>query len=268
MNFRELTQLRISDIIDASEAVEDAFPRAQKHDFLAIEESHEQQRLNALLDDLTKTALDELEALMLYGRADTDDTFREILRDTHGPEQRDAQIGYILGKQGSLAEYLRAGLRRLNETAETIGPRSYADLTSEEQNSVLKLYYESEIPVRTIIENYEIDCTPGRLSKQFPPFVLDEDCPFCDIPLVQRRSSRTRSGFNDYEPVCENCGHGKRNPCRCHNCKENREEAARLDRQEKQSLIVLSFAYEELEGPIEPLSMKEAVSLLSFQNIH
>jgi hypothetical protein len=74
--------------------------------------SPERKRLVAKIESLTPEALEELEALMLFGRGDHAATFAECLE--HAARNRsEGTVGYIAGKSLALGSYLRDGLKKL-----------------------------------------------------------------------------------------------------------------------------------------------------------
>jgi hypothetical protein len=139
----------------------------------------------------------------------------------------------------------------------------FSELPESDQEEVIRLYYESDLPVHEIISQFHLSHKPGRLTNEFPPLITDEQCPYCDVELVLRRPTRTGSNYRDYHPYCNTCGHGKRHPCRCENCRKRSEQIANSLAADRLEGIQSSFPYQEIGPGYFPHSMREAVALIA-----
>jgi len=139
-------------------------------------------------------------------------------------------------------------------------------LTQEQIEELMKRYYNNE-KNDLLIEEYNIDIRNSLLSKTFP---LKEHknivCPFCDIPMLSYRESKSTSSWHKEEIFCQECSH-KHNIsfCNCLNCKKNKEILQEIQRQEKKLLdnekieILLStFIYESEDSiDLDTLTIKD-----------
>lgn len=141
--------------------------------------------------------------------------------------------------------------------------RAFSELSGTDQQEVMRLYYETDIPVADIISRYNLTHKPGRLTKEFPLIDTGALCPYCGISLLQRRPTRTSTAYRDYQPECPECGHGKREPCRCRNCKVEAERIAAMEEAERCCIIQAEFPNREIKPDYFPQTMREAVALVA-----
>lgn len=133
-------------------------------------------------------------------------------------------------------------------------------LTKEQVEELIARYYNKE-KAKLLIEEYNIDANPSQLVRLFPPKITEEICPYCDINLVLKRTSRDYS-WNKETPTCPSCGHENNGFCWCRSCKEKEQIRLQRERQDKQELLnSLLQINEEDKVEIESLSFEERIFL-------
>ncbi|WP_299807826.1 hypothetical protein [uncultured Shewanella sp.] len=145
---------------------------------------------------------------------------------------------------------------------------------STEQIDELYQKYLIGIKNSDLIEEYGIDANPNMLIKLLPPLLRkDVTCPHCDLPMQQKRRSKSSYGHPPIE--CTACNHVVRGDsqtsesCRCVSCVR-----LRLDAQQQQELIDRALIEEEysLESivPIEysALTFTDKILLLTLFRDH
>lgn len=118
--------------------------------------------------------------------------------------------------------------------------RNIEDISEEEMKELVELYDDGAL-VKDIIEQFDLDIHVSQLSKHLPPIPIVEECIYCGVPLVKRRS-RTPSSYSFEYPYCPECGHIEYsisgNPykkCDCDNCKK-----AELEKEKSLREIILN----------------------------
>jgi hypothetical protein len=123
-----------------------------------------------------------------------------------------------------------------------------AHLTPEEIDEVIKLYYSGK-KVSEIAEAFNIRLSHNELSSLLPPIVvIEEECPYCSLPLWKDRSSRSWSIEKD--PYCPNCMHTASPHCNCINCRTERERLTALEEERKRKILSEIVRLENYE-PVE-----------------
>ena len=117
-------------------------------------------------------------------------------------------------------------------------------LCPDDLQELINLYYGDEFTVSELLEMFEINIAAGQLVAQFPPYEdYEVRCPFCNIPMLRKWTSRTTPGKNrlSLEAFCRQCGHqnfGSNNhwsQCNCQHCLQ------------KKRLLAEQKEYSELE---------------------
>jgi hypothetical protein len=102
---------------------------------------------------------------------------------------------------------------------EALNPKPHekiAHLSKDEIDTVMEQYYSGE-NIKEIIENFNIEVSPSKLSSLFPPKVItDAECPYCKFPFWEVRPSK--SSNSKPKAFCPKCNHYASNPCSCNNC--------------------------------------------------
>lgn len=139
-------------------------------------------------------------------------------------------------------------------------------LTKEQIEELMTRYYNGE-KNDSLIEEYNIDIRNSLLSKTFPMKThLDIICPFCNIPMVSQRESKSASSWSCEDIFCEQCFHKYNTSfCYCENCKENKKILEEIKKQEEKILndekreIILNTYLDECSDPvnINDLSIKD-----------
>ncbi len=138
-----------------------------------------------------------------------------------------------------------------------------AHLTKRQIDELIARYYNNEKP-KLLIEEYKINVKPSQLVKLFPPRITDEICPYCNINLVIKRTTRLYS-WSKETPTCPSCGHESNGFCWCRNCKEKEQIRIQKERQDKQELMnSLLQIKEEDKVEFESLSFEERIYLGAF----
>jgi hypothetical protein len=113
-------------------------------------------------------------------------------------------------------------------------------LSLEQLDSLMLRYYGNET-AKSLIEEYQIDISSGKLYTIFPPKVCEAElCHNCNIPMVIERKSKTASS-QSYRSKdihqCLKCGHNDGRSCSCDSCTREREiERARKEEAKKREL--------------------------------
>lgn len=113
------------------------------------------------------------------------------------------------------------------------------------ENQIEELYsrYMNGEKNSVLIEEYSIDVNPSALINIFPPIVHDDKiCPYCRIPMISKRKSKS-SYSGDTPPInCTICGHHEysdesryywNKECNCNQCRQLKKS----QEEEKQSQI-------------------------------
>lgn len=140
-------------------------------------------------------------------------------------------------------------------------------LTPEQVQTLMYRYYAGE-HVTSLLGEFEIQCAPSALCRQFPPEQVGIDCPACAAPLIKRRGSRSSFPQSQRSTVrCSSCMHIEREGCSCPSCRAKRaNEAATLRQRQRDSVAEFCAAnwhYEITQIEPEHLSAEAAVALLS-----
>lgn len=139
-------------------------------------------------------------------------------------------------------------------------------LSEDQIEELIKRYYDGE-KNDLLIEEYKIDIRSSLLVKTFPMKTYnDVACPYCHIPMVSYRESKSSYSMGNPKIFCKACQH-KNNDyyCRCINCEKYREEQEELRRQEetklnevKRQVLLDKYEYENnMPINIDELTMKD-----------
>ena len=142
-----------------------------------------------------------------------------------------------------------------------------AHLTSTQIHSLINRYYSGE-KIANLIAEYDIQCSPSELFRQFPPEYVERDCPVCNSPLVKSRVSRTSSSGSRHAAIrCSRCSHQETDRCVCPNCREIRTQKIEAQRQRERAAIATfcneNWSYSLTQIEPEQLSAEAAIALLS-----
>ncbi|MCB4762712.1 MAG: hypothetical protein LGB71_02620 [Sulfurovum sp.] len=97
-------------------------------------------------------------------------------------------------------------------------------------------------------------------------------CPYCDIPMVSYRESKSSYAFGNPKVFCQECHHKNYDPyCNCENCKKLREDQAEILRQKeaklndaKRQILIESYEYENsMPISIDELTIKDKLYICS-----
>jgi len=153
---------------------------------------------------------------------------------------------------------------------ENDGNRRFSDLTTEEAEKVMELYYGGE-RVDSILERFGLSMRASDLVKAFPPQVhLGAPCARCNAAsLHSKRRSRTAKG--EPQIYCPHCGHEPWNGhCRCEGCvaeraaeAHRRQEEAQVREQDLADKLHLYIAWCNSAEPFNPadLTIRQRVYL-------
>src|SRR5690554_1797898 len=138
-----------------------------------------------------------------------------------------------------------------------------AHLSKTQIEELIERYYNKE-KVKSLIEEYEINARPSQLVKLFPPIVTKDVCPYCNVNLVIRHSSRDYH-WSNRSATCPSCGHEENGLCWCTNCKEKEQLRAQIESQEKQELLNLLLHIDEDEKvDLDSVSFEDKIYLGAF----
>lgn len=102
---------------------------------------------------------------------------------------------------------------------------------------LIKRYYAGE-PVRSLLVEFDICCSPGSLWRHFPAIQTGETCPACGAPLVERYRGRTPSTKHAKVTRCMSCLHRESIECTCLYCQRRRDEARVITERHRRTAIV------------------------------
>lgn len=146
--------------------------------------------------------------------------------------------------------------------------RKLRHLTAMQIEVVIARYYAND-KVSTILSDYRIDCYPSQLNGLFPPEILtDQPCPYCDVPMVRERLSRSSARYSQAIITCQVCGHreGGRS-CLCEHCRANEKRHVEILLEEKSAKIRAfcqhSWPLSPRQPAAEDLDLRMAVALLA-----
>jgi hypothetical protein len=144
------------------------------------------------------------------------------------------------------------------------------ELTEEQLNDLIWRYYSGSIIV-TLIQEFRLNVSPGKITTLFPPFVLeDQICPYCMIPMLMAPPTRTalNSGRSLPPAYCSNCGHRQRPNCLCIGCEEQRAQRKLADEEANRSLIArLRRTPLHPCVDIDDISLRHAVNLVALSRL-
>lgn len=141
-------------------------------------------------------------------------------------------------------------------------------LSESQIQALIARYYNNE-KTHALLREYQIACIPSRLYSLFPPEALDDQkCPYCDIPMVRKRLSRSSRTYRQPDPSCAACGHhGNAGYCRCENCVAEKvilEEMFREEASKKIRAFCQQARPASLHQPAaKDLDLRTAVALLA-----
>jgi hypothetical protein len=144
--------------------------------------------------------------------------------------------------------------------------KKLSHLSQEQIERLMQRYYDGE-KNDLLIKEYNIDIRTGLLVKTFPILTHDDIlCPYCDIPMVSYRESKSSYAFGNPKAFCQVCKHKKYDPyCNCENCKKLREDQAEILRQKeaklndaKRQILIERYEYENsMPISIDELTIKD-----------
>jgi len=108
--------------------------------------------------------------------------------------------------------------------------KKLSHLSHEEIEKLIERYYAGE-KIKELARDYNLGTSVSNLHTLFPSKIcLDNLCPYCNVQMVLKFESRTKSYYSDKEnPRCPNCRHEFTSYCRCYTCESKRfEERKRI----------------------------------------
>ncbi|MGO1042170.1 hypothetical protein ACTPEO_05485 [Clostridioides difficile] len=134
-------------------------------------------------------------------------------------------------------------------------------LDTESINNLMKLYYNNEKSASELIKIYNIDISPSRLYKLFPPEKTNTKyCPYCGSEFYINRPSKTIYPQNNNVAFCSACTHKDSLKCNCDNCTSKREREIKiLEEQKKMEELEKRNLINKLYGKaiVNPLGISE-----------
>ena len=118
-------------------------------------------------------------------------------------------------------------------------------LTVDDIEMIYKRYLSGE-KNSDLVKEYELDINPNKLIKILPPQILmDQVCPYCDVPMYKKRESKSQSSWNKPPIECLQCEHKihqtsrfRPDNCSCQNCEVARIESQVRAEEEKRKILV------------------------------
>ncbi len=143
-----------------------------------------------------------------------------------------------------------------------------AHLSESQIQSLIARYYGNE-KIQTLLDEYQIDCIPSNFCSLLPPETLDDQqCPYCDVPMLRKRVSRSSSKYRQVEASCPRCGHYVgRWQCHCQRCIDERKRFSQMIRELKQEKILafcrMPRTVDIHQPAAQDLDLRTAVALLA-----
>lgn len=141
-------------------------------------------------------------------------------------------------------------------------------LSEAQIETLIARYYDNE-KTHALVREYQIDCIPNQLWSLFPPETMeDEKCPYCGVPMVRKRSSRSSLSSRRSDPSCPECGHRGIDPyCGCENCVVEKMLVEKMFREEA-SRKIRAFCQQACPSSVhqpaaKDLDLRAAVALLA-----
>ncbi|MBS2773107.1 hypothetical protein PNH38_17420 [Anoxybacillus rupiensis] len=139
--------------------------------------------------------------------------------------------------------------------------RRIEHLDKEQIVELIKRYYAGE-SVNKLKEEYNVKINNSNFYTIFPKKILEENCPYCNVPFVQDWESKSSYSFMKKSPYCPLCEHENHDKCRCKTCKKIREEMKLLEEIRKREAISNTYYegnYEKV--PESNLSLEDKLYL-------
>lgn len=122
-----------------------------------------------------------------------------------------------------------------------------------ELEAFMEKYYSKEILVKDLCREYQIEISPSKIYKLFPPMALkDKLCPYCSIAMQVNRDSKSSYlyGYSRNMAYCPKCHHKDSRWCHCDCCEQTKKE--KVLRKQKAIQELYSF----INGQIQPISIE------------
>lgn len=139
-------------------------------------------------------------------------------------------------------------------------------LNEEQIEELMRRYYDGE-KNDLLIKEFNIDIRTSLLVKTFPLKIHNDVlCPYCEIPMVSHRESKSSYSFSHPKIFCKECQHKNNDHyCRCLNCEKYREEQEELRKQKqskldeaKRQILLESYEYENsMPISVDELTIKD-----------
>jgi len=110
-------------------------------------------------------------------------------------------------------------------------------LIKEQIEEMMDEYYNSDLKVSQILANHNVNIPPSKLLSLFPPIESDEKCPYCNVPLIAKRPSRSYPKIHKSDYFCPQCGHRNMDRCCCDGCQERQQQ----ERDQAQKVIRTTY---------------------------
>lgn len=140
-------------------------------------------------------------------------------------------------------------------------------LSESQIEELMGRYYDGGEKNDTLIKAYNIDIRSSLLVKAFPLKIHNDTlCPYCKIPMVSYRESKSSYSLRNPKMFCLECEHKDNDYyCKCINCHKIREEREDLQRQKeakqnesKRQILLESYEYENsMPISIDELTIKD-----------
>lgn len=142
-----------------------------------------------------------------------------------------------------------------------------AHLSESQIQCLIARYYGIE-KIQSLLDEYQIDCFPSHFCSLLPSETIDgQQCPYCDVPMVRKRVSRSSLNYRQLDVSCPQCGHYVgRWQCHCEHCLDDRKRFAQMMREVKEEKI-RAFCHTirptDIHQPAaQDLDLRTAVALL------
>jgi hypothetical protein len=114
-------------------------------------------------------------------------------------------------------------------------------LNNEQIENLIYRYYNGE-NTTNLIKEYNLNVRSSDLYKIFPPIVhSDILCPYCNIPMISQRVSRSSYSEDYINSICPQCRHKYFYECDCCECKKIKENI-RLEEENTKRMLIIDLA--------------------------
>lgn len=151
-------------------------------------------------------------------------------------------------------------------------PDEVKHLSNSEIEELYERYLNGE-KNSVLVSEYKIDVNPNKLITVLPPKQLqDISCPYCNIPMFEKRKSKSHSSWQSHAIECYKCGHKiftssnkyRKELCSCEKCVEIQHQQAIEKANRRKEIIAESYCLQSFKPiPYKNLTFTQKLLLLT-----